>query len=110
MANRRLISKVDILNRFGVKESNLVQLYWKYGVKFLAVFGSIVLNELQLGKSDIDFLVEFDSTSVDKFLDLQDSLRNLFHFEKVDLVTVASLKNKVMRQEFLSSQKRVYAA
>lgn len=67
-------------------------------------------NEFKSGQSDIDFLVEFDAVSVDKSFDLLDGLMKLFHYEKIDHVTMGSLKNKIIRQEILSSQEQIYAA
>ena len=110
VASDNKLLKQKILTQFGVKESDLIRLCRKHGVKSLSVFGSLAHNEFKSGQSDIDLLVEFDSISVDKFFDLQDGLKKLFHYEKIDLVTVASLKNKVIKQEILSSQKEIYAA
>jgi len=108
--NENPLLKSTFLSQFSVKQNDLEQLCRKHGVKSLAVFGSVTGNSFKSGKSDIDFLVEFDSVSTDKFFDFLDGLKNLFHYENIDLVTVASLKNKIIRNEILSSQERIYAA
>ena len=104
------IPKMTILSQFKVKESDLVELCRKHGVKSLSIFGSVAHDEFKSGKSDIDFLVEFDAVSLDKFFDLLEGLKRIFHYENIDLVTMASLKNKVIRNEILSSQENIYAA
>lgn len=110
MVNGNHILKAEILTQFGVDENDLKQLCRKHGVKSLAVFGTVANKAFQIGTSDIDFLVEFDFVSVDKFFDLLEGLKTLFHYEDIDLVTMASLKNKIIRNEILSSHEQIYAA
>lgn len=80
------------------------------GVKSLAVFGSVIQCEFHSGQSDIDFLVEFESLSVDKFFDFLEGLKKIFQYDNIDLVTIGSLKNKIIREEILSSKEDLYAA
>ncbi len=87
--------KLELLKQFKVDEEDLKMLCRKMGVKSLAVFGSVTCDEFKVGQSDIDF---------------PDGLRELFQYDKVDLVTVPSLKNQVIRQTIISSQKNIYAA
>ncbi len=61
-----------------------------YGVKKLGVFGSFGKAK-QNEKSDIDFLVEFDEPTFDKYMDLKFFLERLFK-RKVDLVVEETLK------------------
>ncbi len=110
MTRAESISKSEILVQFNVKESDLEQLCRRHGVISLAVFGSVAHNQFKLGTSDIDFLVEFEFVSVDKFFDLFDGLKKLFRYDKIDLITIDSLKNKVIRNAILSSQENIYAA
>ncbi|MGZ3743471.1 MAG: nucleotidyltransferase family protein [Pseudobdellovibrionaceae bacterium] len=102
--------KKTILSQFHVKEEDLIKLCRDMNVKSLAIFGSITQGEFKPGKSDIDFLVEFESVTVDGFFDFLDGLKKLFHYNDIDLVTSASLKNQVIRQEILSSKEDLYAA
>jgi len=106
--NRNL--KAELLEHFKVNEEDLRKLCRKVGVKSLAVFGSVARGEFKEGQSDIDFLVEFEVISTDRFFDFLDGLRELFHYDNIDLVTITSLKNQVIRQAILSSQEKIYAA
>lgn len=102
--------KAKILQQFKVNESDLKKLCDQMQVRTLSVFGSVTQNEFKSGQSDIDFLVEFETISIDRFFDFLDGLKKIFHYENIDLVTVASLKNHVIREEVLSSQEKIYAA
>ena len=75
--------------------SHKEQLFKKYGLKFLAVFGSYARNE-QTAKSDVDILVEFNSSVGIEFIDLCEELENLLH-QKVDLVSKAGVKSKYLQ-------------
>ena len=108
-ANSHIVKK-GILSQFKVDEEELKRLCREMGVRSLAVFGSVTQGEFKVGISDIDFLVEFEVVSVDRFFDFLDGLKKLFHYDNVDLVTSASLKNHVIRQSILSSQENIYAA
>ena len=67
-------------------------------VKSLAVFGSILTDRFN-DNSDVDLLVDFESTDPDKFdyvtnyFSLRDSLEHLFN-RKVDLIEEKGLRNK----------------
>ena len=67
-------------------------------VKSLAVFGSILTDRFN-DNSDVDLLVDFESTDLDKFdyvtnyFSLRDSLEHLFN-RKVDLIEEKGLRNK----------------
>jgi uncharacterized protein len=99
-----------ILKQFHVSEKDLKKLCQRMGVKSLSVFGSATENRFKPGTSDIDFLVEFESVSIDQFFEFLDGLQKLFRGNKIDLVTMASLKNPIIREEILSSQQKIYAA
>ena len=75
--------------------SHKEQLFKKYGLKLLAVFGSYARNE-QTAKSDVDILVEFNSSVGIEFIDLCEELENLLH-QKVDLVSKAGVKSKYLQ-------------
>ena len=104
------VLKDEILIQFGVDKTKLTNLCRAMGVKSLSVFGSVVRRAFVPGQSDIDFLVEFDSVSLDGYFDFLDGLKKIFHYENIDLVTSAALKNRIIRQEILSSQENIYAA
>ena len=73
---------VDVIN----KNSDTLK---KYGVKKLELFGSYVKGE-QKNDSDIDFLVEFENSNFENFMDLVFFLEDLFG-RKVELITKGSL-------------------
>ncbi|HEX9625814.1 MAG TPA: nucleotidyltransferase family protein [Acidiferrobacterales bacterium] len=64
------------------------------GVKSLSVFGSVARGEAR-PDSDVDMLVEFDSTpDFDRYMDLKFFLEDLLG-RRVDLVTPAALKARM---------------
>jgi predicted nucleotidyltransferase len=63
----------------------------RFGVKSLALFGSVVRDEAR-PSSDVDILVEFDGqTTFDRYMDLKFYLEQLLGC-RVDLVTRKALK------------------
>jgi predicted nucleotidyltransferase len=71
---------------------NKKSLFDKYGLRFIAVFGSYARNQ-QNDKSDVDILVDFDRPVGIEFIDLARDLENILN-EKVDLVSKSGLKQK----------------
>ena len=70
------------------------ELYDKYGVKSLALFGSVARDEAR-PDSDVDLLVEFDRpVGLFAFIGLQQFLETLLG-SKVDLGTLRSLKPRL---------------
>ena len=61
-----------------------------YSVKSIALFGSHLRGENKR-KSDIDFLVAFEKSTFDNYMNLKIFLENLFK-RKIDLLTESSLK------------------
>lgn len=76
----------------------IIDLCRKYRVKSLAVFGSVLTDRFN-NQSDIDFLVNFDTTDhenwdyVSNYFDLRDALENIFG-RRVDLIEESALRNK----------------
>jgi predicted nucleotidyltransferase len=110
MGHKDHVFKERIFKQFNVSEDELTMLCRDMGVKSLAVFGSVTQGEFKAGQSDIDFLVEFEVISMDRFFDFLEGLKKLFHYDNIDLVTFASLKNQVIKQSILASQENIYAA
>jgi predicted nucleotidyltransferase len=69
----------------------------KYGVKYLALFGSFARGE-QTDNSDIDILVEFykEKKTFDNYMDLKFYLESLFK-RKVDLITKKAIKPRLKK-------------
>ncbi len=79
---------IDIL------KNNIQKIQKQFQVKELSLFGSATRDELTQ-KSDIDVLVEFNSTaSFDLYMDLKFHLEDLFD-RKVDLVTEKALRDPI---------------
>jgi predicted nucleotidyltransferase len=76
-----------ILETLKVNKHRLTE---KYGLSFLAVFGSYS-REQQQSKSDVDILVDFKKPIGIEFIDLADELESILKL-KVDLVSKNGLK------------------
>lgn len=74
-------------------QQNKLYFITKYNLKSMALFGSVVRNEVT-EKSDVDILVEFSKPIGLEFVLLADELEGILGV-KVDLVTPNSLKPKM---------------
>lgn len=96
-------------------ESNreaIIKLCLHHGVRRLEVFGSILRDDFDLDKSDIDIVVEFDSSvasSFMNFLSLKESLEALLG-RSVDLVELGAVRNRRLRHYIEQSKLPVYDA
>jgi predicted nucleotidyltransferase len=96
-------------------EKNLVaieDLCRRHGVRRLEVFGSILRDDFNDDRSDVDVLVEFGqqaAASFSNFLDLKDSLEGVFG-RSVDLVELQAIRNKRLRYYIEKSKTPVYVA
>ena len=63
----------------------------KHAVRRIALFGSYASGR-QSGKSDLDFLVDFERPTYDNFLGLSKDLERLFS-RKVDILTPQGLES-----------------
>ena len=85
------MKRSDVLRILHEKRSELAE---KYGVKSLALFGSVARDEAH-PDSDVDLLVEFDRpVGLFAFIGLQQFIETLLGC-KVDLGTPRSLKPRV---------------
>lgn len=65
-----------------------------FGVRYLALFGSVARNEANT-TSDLDFLVQFEGVATfDNYMNLKFFLEDLFD-KPIDLVTKDSLKEAI---------------
>ncbi|MEA5508762.1 nucleotidyltransferase family protein [Crocosphaera sp. UHCC 0190] len=70
------------------------QIIENYGIKSLAIFGSVARNEATVN-SDVDILVEFtEKVTFDRYMDLKFYLEDCLG-TKVDLVTHNMLKSPI---------------
>jgi predicted nucleotidyltransferase len=82
-----------------------------HGVRSLEAFGSILRDDFDAGRSDVDVLVEFDAQTADSFsnfLDLKESLEALFQ-RSVDL-ELRAIRNRRLRYYIEQSKSSIYAA
>lgn len=70
------------------------RLFATYGLKSMAVFGSMARNDHR-PDSDLDIMVEFEEPITLAFFDLAEELEGLVH-RKVDLVTRRTIKDRYM--------------
>ncbi len=90
----------------------IFELCRKYRVKTLSVFGSILTDRFN-DESDVDLLVEFDTTDheswdyVGNYFGFQEALEALFG-RKVDLVVEKSLSNKIFIKNVLRTKQLIY--
>ena len=92
----------------------LAALCRRFHVRRLDVFGSAArADDFDPARSDLDFLVEFESLQpgayVDAFFGLKEGLEALFA-KPVDLVTASSIRNPYFRQGVERSRAPLYAA
>lgn len=94
------------------KSEALAALCRLHGVRRLELFGSAATGAFEPQRSDLDFLVEFDSNPArlfDRYFGLKEALESLFGRE-VDLVTVGALKNPYFIEAVNKTRQLLYAA
>jgi uncharacterized protein len=84
-----------------------------FGVRRLDLFGSATGPSYDPGRSDLDFLVEFEESSpaqhYDRYFGLLEALRKLFG-RPVDLVEPQTIRNAFVRRRIDESRTILYAA
>lgn len=80
------------------------------GVRALWVFGSATSPGFRADQSDVDFLVQLadDQPPARQFFGLYRSLAEIFD-ERIDLVSLAGIKNPLFRRELERTRIPVYA-
>jgi len=91
--------------------NEIKQLFKAHKIEKAYVFGSVVTNDFN-EKSDLDFLVKFNSelNPLEKgelWWNLHDTLRNFFNRE-IDIVTENSLKNPYFIKELEETKELIY--
>ena len=91
----------------------LEEIYRRYGVSRLDLFGSGATGRFDPARSDLDFLVEFDPapsmSRADQYFGLLAVLEAIFG-RKIDLLTARSLRNPYLIREIEKSRLPLYAA
>jgi uncharacterized protein len=95
------------------KRPELIELCRRYRVRKLELFGSAVGDRFNPTTSDLDFLVDFDSTppaeSVRCYFGLLFALQDLFARD-VDLVETVAIRNPYFLQSVAKDRVLLYAA
>ncbi|MGV9710793.1 nucleotidyltransferase family protein [Gordonia sp. NPDC003424] len=84
----------------------------RYGVERLRVFGSVLTDSFDPGRSDVDFLVEFRIGRENVFhdyFDLKSALEQIVGRD-VDLVMANAVKNPYVAESIFGNAEDVYAA
>ena len=84
-----------------------------YGVRRLAVFGSILREDFDPQRSDADFLVEFEpgpvATRMKNYLGLRGALSSLLS-RPVDLIENGAIRNPYILKTVAEQERVLYAA
>jgi hypothetical protein len=95
------------------KREEIADLCRKHHVRRLSVFGSAARDDFDPATSDVDLLVEFDGSSIDRyaknFYSLEDGMVSLFG-RKVDLIAEGTVKNPYILRRIEEQQEQLYAA
>src|SRR5437879_3362980 len=96
------------------RRSVIAALCRRFHVQRLDVFGSAARGDFDPARSDLDFLVEFDSRAPEAL-----SLKSYFNFKKslealfgrsVDLIEPGAMRNPYLKASIEYSREPVYAA
>ena len=91
----------------------ILQLCRRFGVRRLDAFGSVLREDFDPQRSDVDFVVEFVDTSprgaADRYFGLLFGLEKLID-RRVDLVMSGALKNPDLRDEIARSRVSIHGA
>lgn len=85
----------------------------QHRVKSISLFGSAVSDTMH-DESDVDFLVEFSNRIdvldyADNYFSLLEKLERILN-RKVDLVSIKSLKNTILKNQIYQTKVNLYAA
>ena len=94
-------------------QAALEELCSRYKVRRLELFGSAAVGRDRPGKSDLDFLVEFDPLPSGRYADtyfgLLENLQQLFG-RPVDLVVASAIRNPYFRDSVERTKTLVYGS
>lgn len=95
------------------KREAIAALCRMYGVVRMDVFGSVLRDDYDPGRSDVDLLVEFEARDpyaiAEAYFDMLDELRELLG-GPVDLVMAGAIKNPYIVADIEASKQVLYAA
>ncbi|MBS3956271.1 MAG: nucleotidyltransferase domain-containing protein [Clostridiales bacterium] len=95
------------------KREAIAALCRKYGVVRMDVFGSVLRDDYDPGKSDVDLLVDFEARDpyalAEAYFAMLGELREMFG-GPVDLVMSGAIKNPYILADIEASKQVLYAA
>jgi predicted nucleotidyltransferase len=101
---------IDVLEE---RRRSVAELCRRFDVSRLDLFGSAASGGFETETSDLDFVVEFTSTTevgfADRYFGLLEELERLFG-HPVDLVIASAIKNPYLRHSVERTKKPLYAA
>jgi hypothetical protein len=83
----------------------------EFGVRRLDVFGSVIREDFDPSRSDVDLLVEFepDAPTFHRYFGLREALEDLLG-RRVDLVMAGAVRNRYIRADIEATREVVYAS
>jgi uncharacterized protein len=102
-----------VMNLIEAKRSELRALCERYRVEYLALFGSVLREDFDPERSDLDFSIEFSPMApeehADAYFGLLEDLEELFG-RRVELVEIKAVRNPYLRRSLEEEQETLYAA
>ena len=110
---KTIIFDIAMIKLIEDKISEIISLCKSHHVISIALFGSAAKDTMHIN-SDVDFLVQFSEEIdvldyADNYFSLQDNLERIVG-KKVDLISIKSLKNKILIEDIERSKVVLYAA
>ncbi len=100
-----------MLQLIDVKRKEIAKLCRRFHVRRLELFGSAARGDFDLERSDVDFLVEFDTDpraqSFAAYFGLKEALEALLE-RRVDLVEAGAVTNPYLRASIERSREQVF--
>ena len=94
-------------------QAGIERLCRAFHVRRLDVFGSVIRDDFDPTRSDVDFLVEYDpavgSPTLREYFTLRDALADLLG-RPVDLVMAGAVRNRYISADIEATRELVYAA
>jgi uncharacterized protein len=95
------------------KLPQVIDLCRRHGVRRLEVFGSVLRDDFDPARSDIDFIVEFlpgpEGPWMARYFDFKDALEEVLEHD-VDLLEGVHTENRYLRRAIESSRRALYDA
>ncbi len=102
---------MNLKDSIKVNPSKFVHLCKKHDVKTLYAFGSSVNGEFNEDTSDIDLLIELNTENPilrgENLISIWDKFEAFFQ-RKVDLLTISSIRNPILKKSIDSSKILIY--